>query len=539
MASNFLYLKLNWSADKSSVSETDSSFRDGVMELRADRLKTFIFDQQIYCHDSNFLCALLGYLNNFEAVSSKWNINVKNDVELILYLYEKLGTDFIKELDGVFLIVIYNLQTSDLLAVQSRYGFSLPVYFHQDNYRFILSTKKREILSDDFDNLKLDTIGAREFLFYEKVIPNKKTLITGINKLLTNELLSIDYRKNKVSLTSNKPSLYKINAKQAMQEILSPIKNNVYSIQNSSLAKEIFLTLTAGWDTNLVLYYLNSIRNNENTLCAINASCGEAVSELNQVEKILENYESVNLLSECVPNSVVEDLPDMVSIYEGYLFETAMFLRYHLANALSEQKANSIYTGACADQIYSTPVLNWIIKYTKTLMENKDAQLRLSLFHPQQKNEMNATLDYLLKMHGIVFNAYGIQCLFPFITVHSEVMHNALGIKNFKKKIYKERIRELFGSKLVGNISKSGKVIENNLYFDEYKSLLLRVLDKDITLEIIGPKLRDKLNKSPEQYASFIFQLVYIYTFNEIFVENISLNKKIENGQKIKLSEIL
>jgi argininosuccinate synthase len=119
--------------------------------------------------------------------------------------------------------------------------------------------------------------------------------------------------------------------------------------------QEAALTLTAGWDTNLLLHFLKKETNAQITAVTING--GGKQNEIPATASILEHYPKVRHLTATV-HYELSSLPEIVWILEGYVFQEGMFLRSELARVLAQEDLHSVFLGACGDQVlYPVPLL--------------------------------------------------------------------------------------------------------------------------------------------------------------------------------------
>ena len=110
-----------------------------------------------------------GEIYNFKELRKKL-LNRKfkshSDTEVLLYLYEKYGDNFVKFINGMFSIVIYDKKKKKLFSVRDRFGIK-PLYMYQDKEKVIYSTEIKPIL-----------------LLNNKIVPDleeiKKYIATGL-----------------------------------------------------------------------------------------------------------------------------------------------------------------------------------------------------------------------------------------------------------------------------------------------------------------------------------------------------------------------
>jgi len=113
-----------------------------------------------------------------------------------LHLYEEHGIDFVKKLNGSFLIAICDLKGEKLLLFNDRYGLR-PHYYTVNNDRLLFASEVKAILQDkDFKKELNDETIADFFAFGE--IRGNKTFFKGIEVLPPASILT--YERGEISI---------------------------------------------------------------------------------------------------------------------------------------------------------------------------------------------------------------------------------------------------------------------------------------------------------------------------------------------------
>ena len=67
--------------------------------------------------------------NNYrEKLKDKYDFRTKTDTEVILYLYEEYGEEFVNRLNGMYAVSIYDKREDKLILVRDRIGIK-PLYY--------------------------------------------------------------------------------------------------------------------------------------------------------------------------------------------------------------------------------------------------------------------------------------------------------------------------------------------------------------------------------------------------------------------------
>jgi len=128
-----------------------------IQPLKIDN-KLFVFNGEIY---------------NYKELIKEYNLNVKTEIEVIAKLWEKFGVEFVKKLDGMFAIAVFDKK---LYLFRDEFG-KKPLYFTKNG---IFSSEIKAILP--FVNKEMNFDALSEYLAYNSSIaPN--TIYKGIYKL--------------------------------------------------------------------------------------------------------------------------------------------------------------------------------------------------------------------------------------------------------------------------------------------------------------------------------------------------------------------
>lgn len=102
------------------------------------------------------------------------------DVEFITYLYEEYGVDELRNLNGKFVICIYNRLRKETIIINDRYGFQQLFYCINDGkYTFC---NDPNILLDYIENVQENDESIKQMLTYGYIL-GEETLIKNIKKI--------------------------------------------------------------------------------------------------------------------------------------------------------------------------------------------------------------------------------------------------------------------------------------------------------------------------------------------------------------------
>ena len=181
---NYMLGIFNWGvASEINTSQDGCCFDDGCLEYTSVRLSHFSYDRVpfYFNKETGILCGVLGYFSNLEEVRKRYSIEKTMDTEIIGELFRLSGLKFLEEIDGHFVIFIYDQKAGKALILQPEHGSILPVYYHVDSKGLTFSTSLRYLLKNSNFDRKFDVGAARKFLHRRYMIPDEETLVEGVN----------------------------------------------------------------------------------------------------------------------------------------------------------------------------------------------------------------------------------------------------------------------------------------------------------------------------------------------------------------------
>ena len=131
---------------------------------------------------------------NLESNGHKFR--VENDPELCLNLYEEFGQDFVRRLNGSFVIVIFDTQNRKMIVTNDRYGLR-PFYFAKNGDKYLFASEVKAILRDRTFEKRINHEAVADFFAFEKILGDK-TFFKGIDALPPASVLVLS--KGKLSI---------------------------------------------------------------------------------------------------------------------------------------------------------------------------------------------------------------------------------------------------------------------------------------------------------------------------------------------------
>ena len=240
-----------------------------------------------------FIIILNGEIYNYIELKKKFNISTRTntDTEVLLELYKKIGTNCLKELNGMFAFAIYDLKEKKLFCARDPIGIK-PFYYSSEKDNFCFSSEVKSI-NKFYKNKIINYDYIKKYLSYGLYDNNEETFFSNIKQLSPGYYIIIDsnsfYIKKYWDLKNIPKNNFDLNQ---TSEKFNFLVDKSFRIQLRSDAK-LGINVSSGLDSCLMMQMLNKINNGQGDITANSYFFGEnLIDEKNE----LENFAKKNRL---------------------------------------------------------------------------------------------------------------------------------------------------------------------------------------------------------------------------------------------------
>jgi asparagine synthase (glutamine-hydrolysing) len=236
------------------ISET--AFSDRV--FYASRTHLGVIDQGTQPVEVNnrFYSWLEGEFYNREELILKHSVKAVNDNDLLLKLYCKtLSFDFLQEVDGYYVSVLYDKLKSIVYLITDRYGFK-PLYWGIINDNLVWSSELKGFLGHKDFKVNIDHEAVEQFFDIGYLLENR-TWFEGFELMPPASVLSFNIKESKIETTHYwswseiKPIKGSIDEQEVADEIGRLFKKAV--LKRINLNERIGVSLSGGLDSRAIL----------------------------------------------------------------------------------------------------------------------------------------------------------------------------------------------------------------------------------------------------------------------------------------------
>lgn len=444
--------------------------------------------------------------------------NIKLELHEFAGLYKIYGISLIKNITGMFLIIIFDTKTKELKIFQDITTSYFNLYYTVYGGVFYYSTSLKKVMKLSHVPVTLNNKKIQEFM-RNGFILDSNTLVTEINKLEYFSYISVNNTLRICGIDYNDSNNF--TKEQVLKNWDSMLRESILRVYSE--AGEANITLSSGFDSNYILYTLANYTNS-----SINAFCigGEkGINEISEVTKIAKFY-GINLLVDTVMSQDLEYFPDIVWRLEGSLFECGVILQYYLGRLLFQKGNTSILCGESADEIMT-------FKYHSVNYNQFCNDKQKSVYFSYSDYPFYVTNSIVLKKNSLLLHSFGIHPRYPYKMSEIVEMSKKISDLNDKKEFHKKNCELRFQDSVLDNINSVPgtthlfsclniqTLVKIILYIFRYNSCMkiFNFRDKElIFFNKIVNGLIQNIEENLEDDIERILKYLYICLFNEIFI---------------------
>ena len=192
-----------------------------------------------------------GEIYNYQELVQKYNLKMKTscDTELVSFLANKSGNEYIKELEGMFAYVSINKKNGEWQAARDIFGIK-PLFYYVDNQITVIGSEPSSIAS--ILNSSLDLISFQEWELFRRPCPGH-TFFKDVKELLPGNVMKFINDRLTIERYDNE-----------LEKIYKKTNRSLYELLNESVKQHqladcpITTMLSGGVDSTLITYFANN-----------------------------------------------------------------------------------------------------------------------------------------------------------------------------------------------------------------------------------------------------------------------------------------
>ena len=310
--------------------------------------------QPIYNEDNSIIAICNGEIYNYKKLTSDLrkkghHFSTKTDVEVIVHLYEEMGTEFPNILEGMFAIALWDKNTQTLVLCRDHTGIK-PLFYYLDEDAIVFASELKAIKINKDIDLELNIEAVSDYFSFS-YIPGPKTIYKNCKKLDPGSIMVFDENglvENKKYWNVHDFNKYEIKSQnQYVNDVYELINDSVKSHLVSDVPFGCFLS--GGIDSIIVAAFMS--KNLDSRLKTF--SIGFDIEEYNELNRarIVANALNTEHHEELLkPN--IEDIIMKLSYQYDEPFADSSAIATYLVSEMASNHVKMCLSGDGGDELF-------------------------------------------------------------------------------------------------------------------------------------------------------------------------------------------
>jgi asparagine synthase (glutamine-hydrolysing) len=308
--------------------------------------------QPIANEDESVFVILNGEIYNFQALRKELEakghkFETTSDTEAVVHLYEEEGLDFVKRLDGMFSLAVWDEPKNRLILARDRIG-KKPLFYSEQNGVFAFASETKTIVESGRVDRDIDPVALASYLTYGYV-PEPQSIFKSISKLPPAHILVFDETgiKTQRYWQLNRESDPSISLEDAVTETRRLTDQAVSSRLISDVPLGFFLS--GGLDSSIIVGAAAQAVSSKLKTFSIGFE-EDSYSELGYAKTIADRFDTEHE-EFVVTADLVSDIESIVRCADEPFADSSMIPMYYLARQ-TRQHVTVALSGDGGDEVF-------------------------------------------------------------------------------------------------------------------------------------------------------------------------------------------
>ena len=304
----------------------------------------------------NFPLSLVanGEIYNFVELKEKIiaNFKTESDCEPVLFLYEKKGLNFVKDLRGMYALAIHDSNKKRLILTRDRFGIK-PLYYCYTKIGFVFASEFQSFMNTGLLERKVRTF-ANEELLQIQFTTGRETILEGVYRVLPGETLVVEDGEIVENLFLDSRPQTTINSYtdfEAIAKLDAVLEDSVFVHQRSDVPYGMFLS--GGVDSSALLAMMTRL--NDNPVDAFTAGFSGTMvdDERAHARKVASSMGAIHHEVEFSESDFWALLPEIIAVIDDPVADYAILPTYKLAAEAKLMGIKVVLSGEGADETFA------------------------------------------------------------------------------------------------------------------------------------------------------------------------------------------
>lgn len=285
-----------------------------------------------------------------ELIKDGYIFKSESDGEIIPYLYEKYGRNFVTYLRGMFAITIYDKRKEELILIRDKVG-KKPLNYYYDNNTVYFSSELHSLIQHPKVTREINKEIIDTYLSY-RIIPNPYTIYRNVYKVKPGSILT--FSKDGVMECQYWSFSFEKDMENDQNEIVNELNNLLYGAVEDRLECDVDagVLLSGGVDSSLITSMVQKVRENKR-FHTFSISFEEENFNESYYANLMSDYcNTIHHNYVITPDDVVSIINKLLIHYgEPFAFPTA--IACYFMNKIAKDYVTVNLTGDGADEIFA------------------------------------------------------------------------------------------------------------------------------------------------------------------------------------------
>ncbi len=350
-----------------------------------------------------------GEIYNYEALKISENLEclTKSDTEVIVRLYQKYDSEFLKLLNGAFSFCIFDKDKNRYFCARDRYG-KKPFYYYEKDGQFVFSSLIKPIIEAIGFTPKMNRIALSQYLqYFTPLTPN--TFYEGIYKLPKASYLL--YENNKLSIKK----YYRLKTYKRIHDeptALHLIENTLIKSVEERLHSDVEIgsLLSGGIDSSLISTIYARVTGKKIQTFSIGYEGYEKYCELPYALKVANHINSDHTAVKFTKKDFLDNFEKVLESLEEPHADHASSPLFHLSSIIKSHGIKTVMSGEGSDELFlgynNYQKFYDFYEFKKTLTKEQQKFLKLNLGTASSNTK---EIEYLQRIFNdeTIYNSFG------------------------------------------------------------------------------------------------------------------------------------
>jgi len=333
------------------------SERVGLGSARLSILDLAGGDQPIHNEDKTVWIVYNGEVFNYpdlrvELERAGHRFYTKTDTEILVHLYEDMGPELLRKLNGQFAFALWEQRQHTLMLARDRVGIR-PLFYHVNNGKLLFGSEIKTIFADPEVNRELDFQTISDIFTCWSPL-GSATAFKGVKQLLPGHyavfekgrLMTQPYWQVSFSLQED--------GERPFSSYLEELNALLYDATKIRLRADVPVGayLSGGLDSTYVTSLVKKHFNNQLRTFSVSFS-DDRFDEAPFQVKAVEALQTEHSMIRCTEKDIGDNLPNVIWHTEVPMTRTAPVPLYMLSGLVRENNFKVVLTGEGSDEIFA------------------------------------------------------------------------------------------------------------------------------------------------------------------------------------------